>query len=243
MAFAYGYQQSSSKNKSILDGSTLSYFGIPGRGEATRIALTLGGVKFTDERFTFPAFKAKKEAGVFPFGSVPVLTLKNGTKICQSRAIERFVSKLVGLYPSCPVAAAHADAVVDACEDLSEAIMASTRGVDKKSPEFLQKRKEVATTGKLAQSIARLEAFVTKHGSDGFAVGKRLTVADVHIFHVISWLSSGFYDGIPADFADKHARLRSIRKAVGSHKVVAAYYDGKKEASKMETQYVSARDL
>merc|ERR1712048_860671 len=112
-----------------------------------------------------------------------------------------FVAKLVGLYPDCPLTAAHVDAVIDACEDFSQLIMNSTRGVDSKSPEFLEKRKEVATTGKLARAVEKLERFVTKTGTEGFAVGNQLTVADVHILHVFSWLGCGFYDGISSDFA------------------------------------------
>ena len=77
------------------------------------------------------------------------MTIVTGTKICQTRAIERFVAKHAGLYPEDPVAAAHADAVLDASEDLLEAIMKSTRGIDSKSPEFLAKRKECAATGRV----------------------------------------------------------------------------------------------
>ena len=71
-----------------------------------------------------------------------------GTKIAQSRAIQRFVAKYSGLYPyHDPVTTAHVDAVLDAVEDLSEALMKCTRGIDPKSPEYLEKRQECATTG------------------------------------------------------------------------------------------------
>ena len=70
-----------------------------------------------------------------------------GTKIAQSRAIQRFVAKYSGLYPDDPVAAAHVDAVLDAIGDFWKAVMTSTAGVDKTSPEFLEKRKECAATG------------------------------------------------------------------------------------------------
>ena len=71
-----------------------------------------------------------------------------GTQIAQSRAIERFVAKYSGLYPHHdPVTTAHVDAVGSALGDLSEAIMECTKGMDPKSPEFLEKRQECATTG------------------------------------------------------------------------------------------------
>jgi len=243
VAFAYGYEMGINRNKAKLENCSITYFDIAGRGEPSRIALALSGVKFNDDRLSFKDFGAKKAAGVFPFGSVPVLTLADGSKICQSRAIARFIAKQAGLYPQNCVAAAHVDAVVDACEDLGETIMKSTRGIDNKSPEFLAKRKEVATTGKLAQSIEKLEKFVLNTGTEGFAVGNQLSLADVYLFHVISWIGSGFYDGIPADFADKFARIKSIRKNVGSNKTVAAYYDGKTTKNKFDTLYIAARDL
>ena len=62
-------------------------------------------------------------------------------------AIERFVAKYSGLYPDDPMAAAHVDAVLDHVEDLSLYFMKSTQGVDKSSPEFLEKRAECAATG------------------------------------------------------------------------------------------------
>ena len=80
--------------------------------------------------------------------SICYLALVAGTQIAQSRAIERFVAKYSGLYTyHDPVAAAHVDAVLDAVEDLSEALMKCTRGIDPKSPEYLEKRQECATTG------------------------------------------------------------------------------------------------
>ena len=79
--------------------------------------------------------------------SICYLALVAGTQIAQSRAIERFVAKYSGLYPDDPVAAAHVDAVLDAVGDFWKAAIGSTAGVDKNSPEFLEKRQECAATG------------------------------------------------------------------------------------------------
>ena len=79
--------------------------------------------------------------------SICYLALVAGVQIAQSRSIERFVAKYSGLYPDDPVAAAHVDAVLDAIGDFWKAVMTSTAGVDKTSPEFLEKRKECAATG------------------------------------------------------------------------------------------------
>jgi len=37
----------------MLSGSKVHYFNIPGRGEAVRLAMVIGGVPFTDHRIEF----------------------------------------------------------------------------------------------------------------------------------------------------------------------------------------------
>ena len=68
--------------QSTLEDCTITYFGLPGRAEAIRMALAVSGVKFNQETLDFPAFKKKKDAGDFPFGQVPVLTLADGRCAC-----------------------------------------------------------------------------------------------------------------------------------------------------------------
>ena len=89
--------------------------------------------------------KTKKQESALVF--ICYLALVTGTKIAQSRAIERYVAKSIGLYPDNPVAAAHVDAVMEAVPDFLKTVITSTAGLDKTSPEFLEKRKEDATSG------------------------------------------------------------------------------------------------
>ena len=91
--------------------------------------------------------KTNKQTENWVLVFISYLALLTGTKIAQSRAIERYVAKSIGLYPDNPVTAAHVDAVMDAVGDFWKAVMTSTAGVDKTSPEFLEKRKECATSG------------------------------------------------------------------------------------------------
>lgn len=52
----------------------LNYFGFPGRGEATRVALTLAGVDFEDKRMSFEEF------GVCSFKALPVYQVQESTR-------------------------------------------------------------------------------------------------------------------------------------------------------------------
>ena len=80
---------------------TLTYFDIPtSRGEECRLALTLAGVPFTDERLDRPGWEARKAAS--PFGALPVLTVEGQRPIAQSNAILRLLGGQYGLLPKEP---------------------------------------------------------------------------------------------------------------------------------------------
>ncbi|CAN0532880.1 unnamed protein product, partial [Laminaria digitata] len=46
--------------------AVLNYFGLPGRGEATRVALAIAGVDYEDKHLSFPEF------GASSFKALPV---------------------------------------------------------------------------------------------------------------------------------------------------------------------------
>lgn len=52
--------------------TTLNYFGMPGRAEAIRLALTCAGKDFEDKKLTFPEYGASKWAGK----GLPVLEVR-----------------------------------------------------------------------------------------------------------------------------------------------------------------------
>ena len=78
----------------------LSYFDFHGgRGEPARLALSMGGIPFEDDRVPFADWERRKEKT--PFGGLPVLEVDEHT-VAQSNAINRYVGKLANLYPSDP---------------------------------------------------------------------------------------------------------------------------------------------
>ena len=75
----------------------LTYFDFHGgRGEPARIALSIGGIAFEDDRVP-PADWRRRKADT-PFGALPVLEV-DGQIVAQSNAINRYVGKLVGSLP------------------------------------------------------------------------------------------------------------------------------------------------
>ena len=96
--------------------------------------------------------------------------------------------------------------------------------------------------GALAQGLERLEKFLHTTGTVGYAVGNTHTIACIHLLAHITFIGSGFWDGISID-SDKFPRITSIRKNIASHESIKAYYDRKGEKNKYDELYIAARDL
>ena len=101
----------------------LTYFDFRGgRGEPARLALSIGGITFEDDRVPFSDWERRKPDT--PFGALPLLE-RDGQILAQSNAINRFVGKLTDLYPSDTWQAALCDETMDAVEDISGMIVAT----------------------------------------------------------------------------------------------------------------------
>ena len=101
----------------------LSYFDIDGgRGEVTRIALHAAGIKFEDNRLTFPQFGEARTN--MRFNAVPILEI-DGEEFSQSDAMSRYAGRLADLYPTDPLQAMYCDEVLGAYEDLTNYVAVS----------------------------------------------------------------------------------------------------------------------
>ena len=207
---------------SVLSGCRLTYFGIPGRAEAIRLALAVGGVDFEDARVAFPAWPKVKPAT--PWGAVPVLELADGSELAQARSILRFVGRHTGLYPADPRAAQRVDELMDALEDLGAVVTAVGQGLPKAEQEAAR-RAAASEGGAVHAFLARIDAFVAAHGERGYAVGGQIDVASILLFTALGRLVGGVYYGVPPTACDPFPSLQAVRKTVGGHPAVVAWYD------------------
>merc|ERR1712062_168269 len=106
--------QIQSKNFFIMDYELkLLYFGIAGKAEAIRLALTYAKIPFEDYKFKDGEFTKMKESGELNFGQVPALKVTNKKTgetdlLTQSGSILRFIAQIAEkdlLIPSDPVKA------------------------------------------------------------------------------------------------------------------------------------------
>lgn len=196
----------------------LSYFDMDGgRGEAARLALSIGGIPFEDERIAFadwPKFEPST-----PFHAIPVLEI-DGQTLAQSNGINRYVGKLAGLYPEDALQAAFCDEAMDVVEDITVPIVA-TFSMDEAEKQAARKVLVAETLGpKLEQLGRRLD----ERGGEWFA-DARLTVADLKVFVWIRHLLSGNLDHLPTDLTAKRAPgILQHHDRVTGHPGVEAYY-------------------
>jgi glutathione S-transferase len=196
----------------------LTYFDFHGgRGEPARLALSIGGIPFEDDRVA-PSNWPSRKADT-PFGALPVLEV-DGKTVSQSNAINRYVGKLADLYPSDPWQAALCDEVMEAVEDIGTKI-----GATFALPEEQKKaQREELVAGPIPFYLTRLEQRLEAHGGRYFAAD-RLTVADLKVFVWIRHLKSGALDHVPADLADRVApKLVEHYERIKSDSRVKAYY-------------------
>lgn len=195
----------------------LSYFDFHGgRGETARLALSIGGVAFVDDRIKGADWPALKPS--MPFGELPVLEV-DGERISQSNAINRYVGQLTGLYPDDPWQAAQCDEVCCAVEALNDALgpSFSMKGDDQK-----RERERLLATS-IPRCLKGLEGLLAQRGGEWFAAG-RFTIADLKVLEVTGLLSSGRLDHIPADVVERTApALAAHATRVRAHPGVRAY--------------------
>src|SRR5215471_20542528 len=196
----------------------LSYFDFHGgRGEPARLALSMGGIPFEDDRV--PPSEWERRKPNTPFGALPVLEV-DGQTLAQSNAIHRYVGKLTDLYPTDAWQAALCDEAMEAVEDIGPKIAATMF-----LPEEEKKtQRKALVEGPLPFYLNRLQQRLEAHGGRYFAAD-RLTVADLKVFVWIRQLKSGVLDHVATDLPDRIApKLVEHYARVKNERGVKAYY-------------------
>lgn len=203
----------------------LTYFDFDGgRGETVRIAFHAADVEFEDHRISFDEFMQHKKT--YRFDAVPTLHI-DGVEVTQSNSMTRYAGKMAGLYPADDLQALYCDEVMDAVEDITHFIV-RTFGLE---GDALKKAREELAEGWLTVFLEGLDALLARGGGEYFCDGK-LTVADLKVFVVINWLTSGGLDHIPTDIVQTKApALMAHHARVASDPIVTAYYESRKSAA------------
>ena len=178
------------------------YFDSPfWRAEVARLALFVGGIEFKDIRVDGEEFKTIKSTGAMtdgtkiPFKQLPALSV-NGACICQTGAIARFCGKLSKLYSDDILECAQIDQIIDLLTDMNVLIRPAM--IEKDTLKKSNMREELSEK-LLPNKIQLLEDLISEKGDKEFCVGKKISIADLGVWRVMGWLSTGVIDGISKD--------------------------------------------
>ncbi|GMH79801.1 hypothetical protein TL16_g08279 [Triparma laevis f. inornata] len=164
---------------------SVNYFDFGGKAEAARLLCFHGKVSFDDVRYGRDQFRAKKAAGLLPFGQMPMLAY-NSAFIPQTNSILRVCARVSSdstLYPiSDIVACGQIDAILDLDADLFTGVVVANYK-ERFGFDFLNNESEVAKvegvksnlrTRVFPAHLANLEKMV---GEGGWLGGENTTIA------------------------------------------------------------------
>jgi glutathione S-transferase len=189
------------------------------RAEVVRLALFMGDVPFEDVR------DQKRvdliAAGKLTFGAVPVLEA-DGKMLSQTSAMAVYAAKLAGMHPEDAWDAAKVDECISGCTDVTGTV-GKTFGM-KDDEKASARAALIAADGRLTLHLGGLEKICSENGGCSYAVGSTITVADIAIWRLVGWLSSGVIDGIPGDYVSTtFPHLAELVTAVDAHPKVGEW--------------------
>ena len=198
---------------------TFIYFDFPfWRAEVGRIALFMGGIDFENRLVDGDEFNRVQQTGhlddgtSIPFHQLPCLIV-DGVPIAQTAGIARFCGKLSGMYPKDDdLLAGRIDQFLDFATDITELIFSTSRDDD----DLIKKAKrETLASDDLPRKLQMLEKCIG--AESGWVVGPQLGLADLAIWRMMGWLSSGIVDGIPATLLSTFPKIAAVCRAVDAH--------------------------
>jgi len=194
---------------------TLHYFDGAGRGEVIRLLFTAAGQKFTDDRIEYANWPALK-AGT-PWTSLPYLEV-DGKVLGQTKAIIRYVAHQFGLGGSDAFEQGLVDSIVEATRDILDDLFVYQYGEASGKEKALTK----LTDTTIPTILGNVEKFIGQNGKNGFAVGGKLTTADLAIFDVIQQLKADPEKKLTTA-ATGHAKVNEVVAKVLADPKIAAH--------------------
>jgi len=188
------------------------------RAEVLRVSLYISNIPFEDIRISRDEFIKMIKTGFLPngkrvpFHQLPVIEV-DGEIIGQTGAIARYCGKISNLYSNDNINAAKIDQIIDAATDITNIVSPTIREKDeqKKIEDRLLLKNKL-----LPRWFKYLENILSKERSEWF-VENKMTIADIAMWRLLGWLTSGIIDGIPTTIVDNYPKLKNIHYTVHHH--------------------------
>lgn len=203
----------------------LYYFDIKGRAEPIRLALQIGGIQFEDIRLDQNQFQQMKSQ--FPFGQLPVLEV-DGRRMSQTMAILGWAGHYAKLNPGSSDVWREGKVweVMNALQDVLGSIGISMRESDVNKRNTMREQMSKTELPQIFSSLDRLIDTNKKElgGNGDFSCGNSLTTADLMLYCLHDWLSSGVLDNIPTDILNKYSNITKVVTTVKNNQKVKEWY-------------------
>ena len=187
------------------------------RAEVLRVSLFIKDIPFEDIRISREEFIQLIKTGFLPngkrspFHQLPVIEV-NEKIIGQTGAIARYCGKVSNLYSDDMLKAAKIDQIIDAATDITNVVSPTIR--EKNEVKKMEDRK-VLVNKLLPRWFKYLEDLLSEDESTWFV--EKMTIADIAMWRLLGWLTSGIIDGIPTSVVDDFPKLKNIHHQVHTH--------------------------
>ena len=187
------------------------------RAEVLRVSLFIRDIPFEDVRVSREEFIHLIKTGFLPngkrspFHQLPVIEVEDKI-IGQTGAIARYCGKVSNLYSDDMLEAAKIDQIIDAATDITNVVSPTIR---EKDQEKKMEDRKVLVNKLLPRWFRYLENLLSEDDSTWFV--EKMTIADIAIWRLLGWLTSGIIDGIPTSVVDDFPKLKNIHHQVHTH--------------------------
>eukprot|EP00397_Hematodinium_sp_SG-2012_P055654 GEMP01068088.1.p1 GENE.GEMP01068088.1~~GEMP01068088.1.p1 ORF type:complete len:294 (-),score=62.63 GEMP01068088.1:397-1152(-) len=177
-----------------------------GAAEPIKHALQIASIPFEEQKVAYEEWKAMRSIG-------PILIV-NGRKIKQTQAILRFIGKLnnSGLYPTDPREAMIMDELLDLVRDLRSRIGSMKYGTEEQKAEKCSNVIDCLIPDLFEKIDDRVENSPT-----GFLFGKEITVADLEVASMSTFVTKGTIEGVPKNILDPFPNVLRVHYNVMRH--------------------------
>ncbi|XP_064617899.1 glutathione S-transferase 1-like [Liolophura sinensis] len=173
----------------------LTYFDARGRAEVSRLLFAAAGKAYEDIRIPVSEVRNKHQDWLSikeraPFGQLPMLEVDDDFILAQSHAIERFLAREFDMYGKDEFERAEVDMFVQAVDDLLTSLI-----------EYHFLVTDLAEKETIKQKFFRYSCLnvldaceVRMSDPTSFLVGESLTLADLSLLDLRSWIQNVFPD-------------------------------------------------
>ncbi|KAL4443462.1 hypothetical protein ABPG75_011199 [Micractinium tetrahymenae] len=210
----------------------LYYFAIRGRGEPARLALAALDIEWEECGVDYQLMKS--DLTQFPFTQCPRYVDEDGD-ISQSNTIMRHLGRKHGLYGSGLAEAARIDMLADGVEDLKRkylALIYQDQLSDEAKKSYWSAHIDPASaTGSRngGAHFTYLAKLVERYGAEGWAVGGKMSIADVLLFDLTDVHTRAF----GAEFGSAYPELAAHHAKVAAVPGIKAYLGSSRQFDKV----------